>query len=148
MPGHDPLRFVTELSTKLATRSRHVCVFLGAGAGRACGLPDIAQLRDRVLGRLSEAERDALTNQLTGRNLEQALSRLRRIAALIAGDQTVDGLTATCAKELDAAICQAIVKELDIEAADLAPVCRLAAWVARAGDVPLDVEKREAGVAD
>lgn len=133
MPGHDPLRFATELSTKLATRSRHVCLFLGAGAGRACGLPDIDQLRDRVLGRLAAAEREALTNQLAGRNLEEALSRLRRIAALIAGDQTVDGLTAARAKELDAAVCQAIVKELDINAADLAPVCRLAAWVARAG---------------
>ncbi len=61
------------------------------------------------------------------------MSRLRRIAALITGDQTVDGLNAAQAKELDAIVCQAIVKELDIEAADLAPVCRLAAWAARAG---------------
>ncbi|MDX3966819.1 MAG: SIR2 family protein [Bradyrhizobium sp.] len=133
MAEHDPLRFATELSAKLATRSRHVCVFLGAGAARACGLPDIAQLQDRVLGRLSEDERGALNNQLAGRNLEEALSRLRRIAALITGDQTVDGLNAAQAKELDAIVCQAIVKELDIEAADLAPVCRLAAWAARAG---------------
>ncbi len=45
MPEHDPLRFATELSAKLATRSRHVCVFLGARVALACGLPDIAQLQ-------------------------------------------------------------------------------------------------------
>ncbi|TPJ86400.1 SIR2 family protein [Mesorhizobium sp. B2-5-12] len=133
MPEHDPLKFAAELSAKLATRSRHVCVFLGAGASRACGLPDIAQLQERVLLALGEEKRVALTNQLAGRNLEEALSRLRRIAALITGDQTVDGLTGTQAKELDAAVCQEIVKELDIEKADLTPVLRLAAWAARAG---------------
>ncbi|MPZ32041.1 MAG: SIR2 family protein [Rhodospirillales bacterium] len=140
MPEHDPLRFATELSAKLATRSRHVCVFLGAGAARACGLPDISQLRDRVLARLEADERAALTTQLTGRNLEEALSRLRRIAALVAGDQTVDGLTGDQAKALDAVVCQAIVKELDIAGADLAPVCRLAAWVAHAGyRLPIEI---------
>ena len=29
MPEHDPLGFATGLSAKLATRSRHVCMFLG-----------------------------------------------------------------------------------------------------------------------
>jgi hypothetical protein len=140
MPGHDPLKFATALSAKLATRSRHICVFLGAGAARACGLPDIAQLQERVLRRLASNDRDALANQLTGRNLEEALSRLRRIAALITGDETVDGLTAVRAKALDNAVCQAIVKELDIQAADLLPMCRLAAWVARAGyRLPIEI---------
>ena len=46
MPGHDPVQFVNELSSKLASRSRHVCVFLGAGASRACGLPDMSQLEE------------------------------------------------------------------------------------------------------
>lgn len=140
MAEHDPLRFAAELSAKLATRSRHVCVFLGAGAARACGLPDIAQLRDRVLGRLAVEDRAALTNQLEGRNLEEALSRLRRITALITGDQMVDGLTGAQAKALDAVVCQAIVKELDIGSADLAPVCRLAAWAAHAGyRLPIEI---------
>jgi hypothetical protein len=140
MAEHEPLRFATELSAKLATRSRHVCVFLGAGAARACGLPDIAQLRDRVLGRLVAEDRAALTYQLEGRNLEEALSRLRRIAALVTGDQMVDGLTGAQAKALDAVVCQAIVKELDIKSADLAPVCSLAAWAAHAGyRLPIEI---------
>jgi hypothetical protein len=140
MSEHDPLRFATELSAKLATRSRHICVFLGAGAARACGLPDITQLRDRVVARLAGSDRDALINQLKERNLEQALSRLRRIAALISGGQTVDGLTAARAKELDAITCQSIVTELDIGTADLGPACRLAAWAARAGyRLPIEI---------
>jgi hypothetical protein len=100
-------------------------LFLGAGAVRACGLPDIGQLQERVLAKLGNDERLALEHQLHGRNLEAALSRLRRIAALVAGEQTVDGLTGDQAKALDAVVCQAIVQELNIETADLAPVCRL-----------------------
>jgi len=133
MPEHEPLSFVTGLSAKLATRSRHVCAFLGAGVGRACGLPDVAQLQKRVLEDLRIDDRNAFIKELEGRNLEEALSRLRRISALITGDQTVDGLTATQARALDAAVCQAIVKALDIQGVDTAPACHLAAWAGRAG---------------
>lgn len=106
---------------------------MGAGASRACGLPDISELRDRVIARLTPTDRSLLEEQVRGRNLEEALSRLRRITALISGEQTVDGLTALQAKELDTTVCQAIVKELDTEGANLAPVLCLAAWAARAG---------------
>jgi hypothetical protein len=72
--------------------------------------------------------------------LEEALTRLRRITALLSGDQSIDGLTASQAKSLDGAVCQAIVRELDIEGADLLPMCRLAAWVARAGyRLPIEI---------
>lgn len=131
MPQHDPLNFITSLGTKLATRSRHVCAFLGAGASRACGLPDVPELQERVLVKLNESEKKALTTQLSGRNLEQALSRLRRIAALLSDNQTIDGLTATEAVSLDKSICQAIVGELDIANANLAPAVMFAAWIAR-----------------
>jgi hypothetical protein len=139
MSKHDLLRFAAGLSAKLATRSRHVCVFLGAGAAHACGLPDIAQLQERVLHTLDDHDREAFVHQLEQRNLEQALSRLRRIAALLSGEQELDGLTASKATHLDAAVCQAIVKELNLDHADLAPVVHLAAWAARA-DYRLPVE--------
>lgn len=131
MPQHDPLNFITSLGAKLATRSRHVCAFLGAGASRACGLPDIPQLQKRVMDRLKDADQKALAVQLSGRNLEQALSRLRRIAALLDDKQAVDGLTANDAVSLDKSICHAIVSELDIANADLAPAVMFAAWIAR-----------------
>ena len=140
MSDHDPQKFAHELGTKLATRSRHVCAFLGAGVARACGLPDIVQLQDRVLSALTGADRDAFAKQLDGRNLEQALSRLRRIAALVTDAQTVDGLTATRATELDATVCQKIVEQLDITRADLNPMYQLAAWAGRANyHTPLEL---------
>jgi hypothetical protein len=125
--------FVANLSAKLATRSRHVCAFLGAGAARACGLPNVDELQDRALQGLDEDDREVFKGQLKGRNLEQALTRLRRIAALLENDeQTIDGLTGAAALELDRAVCQVIVDELDLSQADLSPMMRMAAWVARA----------------
>ncbi len=129
---HDPQSFMTGFAAKLATRSRHVCLFLGAGVARACGLPDMGDLQTKVLTALSADDQVAFNRQLTGHNLEQVLGRLRRIAGLLTGSETVDGLTAARARELDAAVCQAIVRALDIKDADLTPVDRLAAWAARA----------------
>ena len=44
MTTHSPQEFATALGAKLATRSRHVCAFVGAGAAKACGLPDVKGL--------------------------------------------------------------------------------------------------------
>ena len=129
---HKPLEFATSLSAKLATRSRHVCAFLGAGVARACNLPDVAQLQDQVLSALGDADKADFQRQLQGRNLEQVLSRLRRIAALLTGEETVDGLTASKAAALDTVVCQAIVGALDIARADLRSILYLACWCARA----------------
>jgi hypothetical protein len=113
MTTHSPQGFATGLAAKLATRSRHVCMFLGAGASKACGLPDVAELETRVRSELGDADRAAFDRQIDGRNIEQVLSRLRRIAGLVTGDDKVDGLTAAQAAALDATVCQSIVKALD-----------------------------------
>ncbi len=139
MPDHNPFSFATSLSAKLATRSRHVCTFLGAGVGKACGLPDVSELQQHVLNDLKEDDRTVFERQLAGRNLEEALSRLRRISALISGEETVDGLTAEQAERLDTAVCHAIIKALSIKDVDLTAILCLAAWVARA-DYHLPVE--------
>ena len=139
--GHQVISFANGLSTKLATRSRHVCAFVGAGAARACGLPDVSGLQTQVLEGLAGSQRAAFERQLAARSLEQALSRLRRIAALLegtTGDQ-VDGLTAAQADAVDREVCSLIVAALDLANADLAPMLRLAAWAARA-DYHLPVE--------
>jgi hypothetical protein len=140
MAGHDPLTFVNSLSAKLATRSRHICALLGAGAARACGLPDIAGLTAGIKTSLPAEQTPAFTSLLENRNLEEALSRLRRIQALIDGtDQKVDDLTAADARKLDRAICAAIVAQLGLGSADLEPMLKFAAWIARA-DYHLPVE--------
>ena len=132
MPGHDPLRFVIDLSSKLASRSRPVCVFLGAGASKACGLPDVLELQNRVKRQLGQDDMKQLSKQLKGRNLEQALSRIRRIAALLEGKSKLDGLSGETAARLDRRVCEAIVGELSADTADLEPVFQLASWAARA----------------
>jgi SIR2-like domain len=107
-------------------------VFLGAGAARACGLPDVSVLQASVLGSLDGTQKTALEKQLADRSLEQALSRLRRIAALLDGsDGKVDDLTSEEAAGLDRSVCRSIVASLDIKDADLGPMLRFAAWAAR-----------------
>lgn len=132
MTSHDPHSFVSSLSSKLATRSRHVCFFLGAGVGRSCGLPDVAGLQKIVLTSLDNDARALLDHQLQNHDLEGALSRMRRIANLISGRETVDGLTADMARDLDRSICQQIARALSIDAEHNDPVICLAAWLARA----------------
>ena len=133
MLSHEVAPFANELSAKLATRSRHVCVFLGAGAARACGLPDVSGLQKKVLASLNSEEQAAFESQLDGRDLEQALSRLRRIATLLEGsDGKVDDLTSKKAAELDRAVCRRIVSALDLKDVDNEPMLKLAAWAARA----------------
>ena len=140
MSDHDPLRFTTTLSAKLAPRSRHVCVFLGAGTATACRLPDMDGLKRHILDALSPNERNIFSHQLANRNVEQALTRLRRISALVSGDETVDALTAQRARELDAAVCHAIVTALSVDDVDLTPTNCLAAWAVRTNyHLPLEL---------
>lgn len=141
MGGHEVMPFVNGISAKLAARSRHVCAFLGAGASRACGLPDVAGLQGLVLDGLGNDHRAAFEQQLAGRNLEAALSRLRRIAALLEGtSDEVDGLTAEQARALDVEVCRLIVAALDLGNANVGPMLRIAAWAARADyHLPLEL---------
>jgi hypothetical protein len=137
---HNPSKFAMGLSAKLAARSRHVCTFFGAGTSKACLLPDVAELQTKLLANLNASEKALFETQLNGRNLEQALSRLRRIAVLLTGTTVLEGLTAATAVALDKKVCQAIVKELDVASADLKPVKDFAAWAARTNyHTPLEV---------
>ena len=136
---HNPLDFTTALSAKLASRSRHVCAFLGAGSAQACGLPGIEQLKEEVVSALEAGDKEVFKRQLKERDLEGALTRIRRIGALVSDDEEFDGLTNKKAKALDAALCKAIIKALDIQDANLEPVLQFAAWTARA-DYNLPVE--------
>ena len=140
MTEHDPRNFVSSLGLKLATRSRHVCLLLGAGVGRSCGLPDVEGLQRIISDVLDGEHRVLLARQLQTNNLEGALSRIRRIASLVSGDDTVDGLTAERADVLDRTICQEIVRALQIDTAEIDPVICLAAWAARSNyHLPLEL---------
>jgi SIR2-like domain len=129
---HDPKRFAAELGAKLAARSRHVCAFFGAGVSRACGLPDVSGLEKEVAEKLDGEDKARFEQLLEGRNLEEVLTRLRRIAALLDGGGRVDELSSKDAEKLDRRICTAITKQLDLSRADLDPMRLFAAWAARA----------------
>jgi hypothetical protein len=123
---------VSGISARLAARTRHICVFLGAGSSRAAGLPDISGLQTSVAGSLAGSDRDAY-DQLVGKfGLEGTLTRLRRIAALVDGDETVNGLSAGAARRLDEEICSALVSNLGAVPTDTQAADAFAAWVARA----------------
>lgn len=101
--------------------------------GRACGLPNVTELQEFVLKGLKVKDAKVFGTQLKGRNLEQALSRLRRISALLTDTQTVDGLTSPQASALDGEVCQLIVKGLEIKSStDPTAVDFLAAWAGSA----------------
>ena len=85
-----------------------------------------------MLANLDNGQKASLALILENLNLEQGLSRLRRISALLVGDQIFDGLTAKTALDLDKAICRIIITELDIINANFAPSRHFAAWLARA----------------
>ena len=139
MLKHNPLDFATALGAKLASRSRHVCVFLGAGSAQACGLPGVEKLQLEVVSALKNSDKEAFQRQLKEGNLEEALTRIRRIAALVSDEEKFDGLTNEKATTLDAAVCKAIVEALDIQNANLEPIYLFAAWAARA-DYNLPIE--------
>jgi hypothetical protein len=132
MTEHDIAGFAGGLSARLASRSRHVCVFLGAGTSKSCGLPDIATLQSKILGELDASDANILRRLLETRNLEQALSRIRRISAVAAGEDVVDGLSGPAANDLDQKICAQVIKQLTVAATDTGPVDKFSAWVARA----------------
>ncbi|WP_198418614.1 SIR2 family protein [Cryobacterium frigoriphilum] len=92
----------------------------------------MATLQSRILSRLEGSQLIAFKRITSTRNLEQALTRLRRIQAVVEVDDVVDGLNGAQAIDLDASICRIIIDELTNVKADLEPVGRLAAWVARA----------------
>lgn len=94
-----------------------------------------------MLDELSPEHKALLERQLATGNIEQALSRLRRIAGLLDDDtETVRGVTGSQARELDVAICAVIVSSLDVRKADLAPAVNLASWAGRAEyHLPLEI---------
>ena len=145
MNSHSADYVVEELGRKLATRSRHVCILLGAGASRACGLPDLACLQDSIQESLTGDDRATYVSLRKNYNLEQILSRLRRIASLLDDDtgQKIDNLTAQEARDLDRTICNHIVEKLKIGNQvgnqDLSPMEDFARWISRT-DYHLPVE--------
>jgi hypothetical protein len=85
-------------------------------------------LEKAVSNALGDDDRAIYQILLKDRNLEQVLSRLRRIAALLDDGQDLEGLSAKDAEKLDGKICDAVVERLKLDAAKLDPMRKFAAW--------------------
>jgi hypothetical protein len=126
----EPEKIVTELAAKLSARTRHVCVFLGAGAPHSAGLPNLKGLQTAVTNSLSDARKKTVEQLFEAKDLEATLSYLRRLVAVLDGKQKLGEFTAESAGDLHTAITEAIIPALDHGLAKLEPFQRFATWVA------------------
>lgn len=111
---HDPLKAAIELREQLASETRRLLFFLGAGTSMAAGLPGILALTKQVSERLIEPQKSGFA-RLCGEipndpNVEMVLDRIRTLRDLIGENKNkeYDGFNRDDAQKLDAAICQAI----------------------------------------
>lgn len=114
---------------KLSARSRHLSFLLGAGASKACGLPTIGELVGLVKADLPIADKVASDYAFdASANLEEGLSRLRRLRTVLADGAEFAGIDVDAVERVDRAICVSIVKHLAVEG-NVEPYRRLAAWL-------------------
>ncbi len=125
MPRLRPSHFATELARQVSTRTRHIVLFLGAGAARSVGLPDMETLKERVLEKIGVEQR----THFEGRDLEAGLSRIRRLISIMKEGQPIGGLDLDSLRELDKRICSLIIDELKAPNS-IQPFEDLAAWTA------------------
>jgi hypothetical protein len=92
-----------------------------------------------VLESLKGFDQGAITRLFENRNLEDGLSRLRRIRALLEQDNKLLGFDVNGAESLDAAISEAIIRAVDIKTANVESFVRLGSWAAK-GDYHAPIE--------
>lgn len=129
--AHDVEPAARGVANKLASRARHVCLLIGAGASCSAGLPTLAGLQKIVVDGLAEPDKSLIEAMFKTWNVEACLSRLRRIHALLRGDDQLEGITATKARELDVEICRLIAAAVDSSKSSPESFKSLASWVAR-----------------
>lgn len=124
----DPENITTELAGKISARTRHVCVLIGGGAPHSAGLPDLEGLQAAVISSLANDHKSQAEALLDKRNLEEALSYLRRLSVILEQGQQLGEFTADGAAELDNAMTQAIIPALNLELADRGSFDHFATW--------------------
>jgi len=91
----------------------------------------MARLTSKVLENLAGTDKVLFEELMKGRNLEQALTRLRRIESLVEGDERIGGAGKVAAKHLDENICSAIIEAIR-DPKTLDAFYRFGAWANRA----------------
>jgi len=126
---HDPEHTTLELAEKLSSRNRHIVFLIGAGASCAVGLPSIEGIKNSIGDTLEGDEKETFIRLAKDKNIEEVLSRLRLIAAVLedSADQ-VDDITSEMAVNLDQKICQIIADLVGIKSVDCSVHERFARW--------------------
>lgn len=112
--SHDPLNAALEIREQLASETRRLLFFFGAGTSMSIGLPGIVKLTADVAAKLKASQKDhftALMQELPANpNIETVLDRIRTYRELIGDNKnkSYDGLNGDDAKNLDLAICKNI----------------------------------------
>ena len=130
-PDTDPEGFARELGSKLASRSRHVNVLLGAGASRAAGVPDLNELGEAVKATLTLEGAAEAAELFEGRNLEEALTRLRRLLAILKPDEKLGLFDASTSRRFESMTTRSIIETIVGAKADPSVYVGFASWAAR-----------------
>jgi SIR2-like protein len=132
---------VQDFIDKLNARARHVIFFLGAGASASGNLPNLADLKIHVAAALAAPSQAYFNTLGAGRNLEEILTRLRIIYEAVSNTtETLDGLTAQQARDLDRENCRTIATILTTTVVDFSHHDRFARWTGRSQyDRPIEI---------
>src|SRR5688500_16153384 len=117
---HNPDQYMASLRQIIAQGRQRLGLLLGAGAPASINAPGSSDPLIPVVARLTEivfsalagkygTTHDAIRSEIPDANVEEVLSRVRSLAAVI-GTTKVYGLDATDHKELSEAICAEIGK--------------------------------------
>ena len=127
---HEPLDVATLFASKLASRERHVCFLLGAGASKSAGLPDMLDLKKTLLRREASNGGDDFARLLSNRTVEQGLTWLRKAGAVLETDQEAIGeYTKAIVEELDQRLSSEIMLVISESDYTLSAFEDLARWL-------------------
>src|SRR5688572_25374291 len=115
---HNPDQYMSSLRQIIAQGRKRLGLLIGSGAPASISasgstdplIPVVAQLSQMVFDTLAGSYRstlDAIRADIPNANIEDVLSRVRSLAAVI-GDSNVYGLNAAGHKDLSEAICREI----------------------------------------
>jgi hypothetical protein len=128
-PTWDPAEVAVDLSAKLSARSRHINLLMGAGTSRPAGLPDVKALLASIMADLEPDLKKLADQAFDGRHLEDGISRIRKIRALLGGGEQFGDFDPASTERLDIEIERLIVKHLSAQPTSRVAHEQLATWV-------------------
>jgi len=112
--------------SEILVLQKQVGILIGAGVSKACGLPDIVRLTQRVRKQIKNEKFNELLS--TSDNVETILNKLGQLKQLIPTGKKLSGLTLEDVKDLEVQIKKQIYSVLSKEA-NYKNLCSLVTWL-------------------